>query len=341
MKAAPYRAERGTSSGCNILKLFLFLGFLVGGGVAVYLLVPFGDIFKKPSSNASGPSTSTTPSPTPALTTSPTEFEFNQCDNGSPCCNGLEENCNSPVNEVLFGMLHNAHHTDELRSNHDAHFEEALNAGYRGINMDICLCDTSLGSGVQELIFCHGFCGIGNQDIEEVFTKIDTFLDDNPNEVIVFNFEVSVGEPSLVSFWQKIRNIGSIKQRAYKHNGSVEWPTVQTLIDDDRRLLLFHHNGPDCSVPNTPDCPPRILYWFQYVYETDYSFDSVDALEDYDNSCSGTRGVGSTKDFYHINHFVTRCVFKIINCAFLHIFWHAEDHFSFHFFPLKYPRGAK
>lgn len=290
------------------MKLIIFIGFLVGGGIAVYLLVPFGDIFKKPSSSSnddSGPTTTTSAPPSPAPVA---QFEFNQCAEGAPCCNGLEENCDSPVNEVLFGMLHNAHHTEELRSNHDAPFEEALNAGYRGINMDICLCDTFLGSGVQELIFCHGFCGIGEQDIEDVFTKLDTFLDDNPNEVIVFNLEVALNKPSLVAFWQKIKGIGNIKQRSYNHDETAGWPTMQKLIDDDKRLLLFHHNGPDCSVPGTDDCPARIAYWFQYVYETDYSFDSVEAVEDFGNSCAATRGVDSTRDFYHINNFISSLI---------------------------------
>ena len=119
----------------------------------------------------------------------------------------------------------------------------------------------------------------------------------------MFNVQVSVDQPSLIEFWQTIREIGTIKKRSYKHDDSVGWPSLKTLIDNDTRLLLFHHNGPNCSVPNTQGCPARILYWFQYVYETDYDFDGVEAIENYENSCPGTRGVGGNDpplDFFYV-----------------------------------------
>lgn len=169
--------------------------------------------------------------PTKSPTMAPTNFEysFNQCSpNASQCCNGLENLCSYPVNEMLFGMVHNAYSTTVdgfLFPNNEKRFDKALQAGFRGINFDICVC-----SGGFKL--CHGACGVGELDPSQAFTKLATFLKENPNEVVVLTMELNNGV-NLTDFSNQIlNNIDGLSSLLYVHpNVTDPWPTLGTLIE--------------------------------------------------------------------------------------------------------------
>ena len=77
---------------------------------------------------------------------------LNTCDG---CCNGLISNCGLPVNEVTYAMVHNAHSSkDDLFAGYNnlKPLEEALVAGYRGLMLDSCICDGSIGEQVQNFL---------------------------------------------------------------------------------------------------------------------------------------------------------------------------------------------
>jgi hypothetical protein len=126
------------------------------------------------------------------------------------CCNGLTSNCNLPVNEVLFPMVHNAMSSYEdyfVAANNNESLEKALVAGYRGLMLDSCLCDGGLSKymedGAKDLMeeiglidestetedvqktlgFCHTYCDAGVRDPHRVLRNIKKFLDVNRNEV--------------------------------------------------------------------------------------------------------------------------------------------------------------
>ena len=76
---------------------------------------------------------------------------LNACDG---CCNGLQSNCAKPINQVTFPMVHNAHSSKAdyfLAYNNNKNMEEALVAGYRGLMLDSCICDGSIGEYVQQI----------------------------------------------------------------------------------------------------------------------------------------------------------------------------------------------
>lgn len=113
----------------------------------------------------------------------------NSCEN---CCNGLESNCDLPVNQVLFPAVHNAHSSYEngfVAANNNLPLEEALVAGYRGLMLGSCMCEGFLGgyllgeNGGVNLGFCHSSCSAGVRASTEVLNNVKTFLETNPNEV--------------------------------------------------------------------------------------------------------------------------------------------------------------
>mmetsp|Transcript_10448 Transcript_10448/g.11532 ORF Transcript_10448/g.11532 Transcript_10448/m.11532 type:complete len:369 (-) Transcript_10448:208-1314(-) len=224
-------------------------------------------------------------------------YQHMQCPETGDCCNGLQSNCNLRPSEMLWPTVHNAMHDDLLGANNEAPLEDALKAGYRGMLLDVCQCD-----GV--LKFCHGHCDIGNREFDEVWPNINTFLNENPTEVLLINIEISSGSPTPSAIWAKIKTYDGIMKKTYNHSGG-KYPTMKTLLDDNRQLIMFKHNGVDCSSSSNAGCTPRIPEFFNVAVETPYTFENVDAVEDTKNSCKGDRGTGGSKDFYHINNFVT------------------------------------
>lgn len=181
------------------------------------------------------------PTASPSALPSLYRYPFSQCaDDATACCNGLENLCDWPVNEILFGGVHNAQATTDkfLVPNHQRPVDEALEAGYRAINFDVCLCQ-----GVWQL--CHGLCGLGSADPEEIFTQLATFLQENENEVVVLTLELNseAGQTvDLNDFYADILvPIEGFSDLLYFHESPDDpWPTLGTLIENDEvRLFLW------------------------------------------------------------------------------------------------------
>ncbi|GFH55327.1 hypothetical protein CTEN210_11803 [Chaetoceros tenuissimus] len=287
-----------------------FIFFLLVLSATVGVLFGFVDIetlenfFTGGTSNGNtdtgtGNNDDTTPSRPP--------FEYMQCHpfNDAQCCNGLDTNCNLKVDEFMWATVHNANHDHLLVPNHEAPLEQALEAGYRGLMLDVCKCPTS--DTTFEITFCHSLCGVGPRDPTEVFANLNTFLNQNPTEIVMINFEMSVGDPTPQEIWDVLRENTGLRQKTYNHlETEKDWPTLGNLLSDNKQLIVFEHNhDSDCVNPNNPGCNARVEPWFTYAVETEFDFDDVDAVNFYDTSCVFKRGAGGRKEIFQINHFVT------------------------------------
>jgi len=211
---------------------------------------------------------------------------LNTCDG---CCNGLKSNCDLPVSDVTFAMVHNA---QSSRANLFAAYnnlkplEEALIAGYRGLMLDSCICDGSIGekitnyfngegnTGENYLGFCHTSCDAGVRSPVKVLENIKTFLDVNTNEVLILEFEII--DNSLPELFAAIDDSGLDEYIYHSTSTDVEWPTMQSLIDANTRLLLFAHgDGIDSSCTEI-DCPEGIYYTFDHFQQTNWNDDTCD-----------------------------------------------------------------
>jgi len=300
--------DRGSSSCCSCTKFIVFLVFLGASVGAIFGFVELEQIENfftgGSSSEGSGGGDSsggdgTTDDPAPA-------FSFMQCPETFPetgdCCNGLESNCNLRVNEVFFATVHNANHDDILVPNNEAPLEGALEAGYRGLMLDVCKCPNA-ATNTMEITFCHSVCGIGPRDPTEVFANINTFLTDNPSEVIIINFEMSSGDATPEEMWEVMKTNDGFRQKTYNHAGG-NWPTMSELLADGKQLVLFEHNHNfNCLDPTNTGCSPRIESFFDYAVETTWEFSNVGEINNYEVSCAEDRGQNGLKDFYGVNHF--------------------------------------
>lgn len=222
-------------------------------------------------------------------------------------CNGHANLCDKRANEVVYATLHNANNAlldgAWFLPNHKLDLKKALNAGYRGLNMDFGEC-------FGRLTLLHITCLLKTKaPFSEVMTEILDFVNENPREVVILPTEISPGNffldtPTLEDIDQAFQSVPGFKEKLYDHPGPGQpWPTLQELIDMDKRILFFFYNAIDCT--KGLDCPVGFHPWFDYAAETRFSFPFSWSLNDKERSCEITRGLSGTRDFFGVNAFVT------------------------------------
>ena len=234
---------------------------------------------------------------------------FNQCVNPSePCCNGLANLCDIPVNEILFGLVHNSMSSPDagflLFANHlNDPYVDALDAGYRGLSLDLCHCNGNF-------VFCHGGdavgCGIGRRDPVTTFGELNDWLAQHPTELVVIYLEINEAADESIN----LINVETILEavpnqfvdKLYQHTTGEDWPLMQELLDNGKQVILFYINGPNGNGVH----PPGIHYFFDVAMETEFSYATVDELRtDIQNGCPIDRGERSTREWLMMNDFVT------------------------------------
>lgn len=234
----------------------------------------------------------------------PPTYQFMQCTNATKCCNGLTSNCDLKVTDIMFAGIHNGQAAAQtgyrLAPNQLYSLESALDYGYRAINMDMGICD-------GELKLVHGFCKLGTRDPFEVFSNISNWLNNNPTEVLLIpteiNDEAGGGDVKLSDIYEVFSSIEGFTDKLYSKGSDPKWPTMQELIESNRRVMFLTYNGQNCYDSGVV-CPPGIMDYFRYATETEYSFSSVDEISNVSKSCYRTRG-RPLAPFFGINMFVT------------------------------------
>jgi len=236
----------------------------------------------------------------------PPKYNFNQCQDQSNCCNGLENICDVPANEILYAGVHNAQSTVQdgffIVPNHQYDMIAALDYGYRVLNVDMAVCADG------ELALVHGACKLGTIDPTTFFTRVKEWLDNNPSEVVLIPIQIdnSAGGGEVVDLgriYNLLNRIDGFTNRMYMRQGVGgvlrPWPTLRDLITSDKRILVFHYNGEFCS---TSKCPPGLDDWFNYAAETKFEFSTEEEFQDKAEACAITRGRPNAP-FYALNVF--------------------------------------
>jgi hypothetical protein len=119
-----------------------------------------------------------------------------------------------------------------------------------------------------ELHFCHTSCELfDGGTVSAYLTKVKTFLDQNPHEVITFLFTNPEGV-SVLTVWQPIFEQVGLMPYVYvpphvpmKYD---EWPTLGAMIDTGKRVVVFMD-----ADANTTEVD-FILDEFSMIWETPY-----------------------------------------------------------------------
>lgn len=136
--------------------------------------------------------------------------------------------------------------------------------------------------------FCHTSCDAGVRDPAVVLGNVKTFLDVNPNEVLMIDFEVNDG--SLEELYSAIEDSG-LNEYAYADRMD-DWPTMQQLIDANKRLLIFAHGDGINESCTTGSCPDGIFYKFDHFTQTNWN----------DETCDIKGNDPEVLDFFLMNH---------------------------------------
>ena len=198
-------------------------------------------------------------------------------------CNGSLNLCSKQYNEVAYLTTHNAFNSDEdglSFPNQTYNIASQLNDGVRGLMIDVY---DHFGTPTAY----HSTFLLGTIPLSDIFNDIKTFLDNNSNEIVTIILECYVTANDI----EDEINQSGLSNYLYTHNST--WPTLQSMIDNDNRLVIFSDVDDGNSSQN----------WYHYIWdyavETHYSVGTIN-----DFTCDFNRG-DPVNDLFIFNHFVT------------------------------------
>jgi hypothetical protein len=143
------------------------------------------------------------------------------------------------------------------------------------------------------MYLCHTFCELGATPLADSLKDIHDFLVLHPGQVVVV---VNQDYVTPADFVQAVGGAG-LDRYVFTPPSGARWPTLRSMIDDDRRLVILGENHAGAAP------------WYQLAYrrllqETPFSFSRPGQLADTAASCQDNRGPAGAPLFL-INNWVT------------------------------------
>jgi len=219
-----------------------------------------------------------------------------------PTCNGSEALCNRTYDRAVTPTAHNAmsNADDGWSAPNQSHgLAKQLADGIRGFMLDVHYFDTETGHNeaeriasattVDQVYLCHTLCALGKRRALEGLCDIVKFLDEHPTEVLSIIFETRVADADLVDTLKA----AGLDEYAYTHAPGTPWPTLRSLIDSGKRLVVFVETGGG---------EPAWLHpaFTGNIRDTPYSFEQASEF-----TCKLNRGAEGDPLFL-INHWLGR-----------------------------------
>ncbi|KAA1467265.1 PLC-like phosphodiesterase [Dentipellis sp. KUC8613] len=211
-------------------------------------------------------------------------------------CNGHAELCDRSYGNVTFVGAHDsfAFSSDPLALARD---QEVSVPDQLSLGVRLLQAQAHENNGV--IHFCHTSCALfDGGTVEAYLENVATFLNNNPNEVLTLLFTNPEGL-SLPDVWAPAFQQSGVADFAYVPPHvpmkQSEWPTLGSLIDSGKRVVVFLDAGAD----GTDGSVDYILPEFEMIWETPFSITNASF------PCSVDRIAGplSTEDhMYMINH---------------------------------------
>ncbi|MFW0794316.1 hypothetical protein AAFP30_10935 [Gordonia sp. CPCC 205515] len=142
---------------------------------------------------------------------------------------------------------------------------------------------------------CHELCELGSTEWLPLMKQVNQWLDDHPREVVTFFVQDIVRPPDV----DKLLHDAGMYDKIYTPQLAHPWPTLQQMIDSNRRVVWLHENiGGGTQYP-------WLLDGHIWVQDTPYTFRSAA-----DFSCAHLRGV-STAPIFLVNHWLSNFTARI------------------------------
>ncbi|KAF4121338.1 PI-PLC X domain-containing protein [Geosmithia morbida] len=184
-------------------------------------------------------------------------------------CNNSPSLCSKKYNEVTYLGAHNSYALRDDSTGNSIAGNQYLNAT-KALDAGLRLLQVQTHEGNATLELCHTSCSLLDAGpLTDWLADINTWLGANPNEVVTLL--MVNGDSAPASTFASALESSGISEHAYSASvdgPSSSWPTLQTMIDDDKRVVTFVTNVDYSSQT------PTILPEFDYVFET--AFDVTD-----------------------------------------------------------------
>ena len=201
-------------------------------------------------------------------------------------CNGSNLLCNKSYNEVAYLTTHNAFNSTEdgfNLPNQNLNITSQLNAGVRGLMLDVY--DVNGTPTVY-----HGISSLGSKPLLSILEEIQDFLEANDKEIVTIILESYTSANAI----ENVLYLAGLSNYLYTQDSSASlWPTLQTMINDNTRLVVFS------DIDDAVSGQEWYHYVWDYAVETNYSANSIN-----DFNCDFNRG-DSLNDLFILNHFIT------------------------------------
>jgi hypothetical protein len=142
-------------------------------------------------------------------------------------------------------------------------------------------------TGAKTVYFCHLYCELGATPAMETFRKIDGYLAENPNEVLLLLIE----DHAEASDVRELLRRSGLAAHAYAYTRGQPLPTLREMIESRHNVLVMAENS-------------GIGPWYQPAFEgllqdTPFRFESAS-----DFTCAGGRGPTSNT-LLLLNHWLS------------------------------------
>ncbi|PFH58805.1 hypothetical protein XA68_13197 [Ophiocordyceps unilateralis] len=199
---------------------------------------------------------------------------------GSGVCNNSPSLCSRPYNKMTHLGAHDSSFLRDKSTNNSPAGNQfknatlALDAGLRLLQTQLHKVES--GQTPQErLRLCHSSCGILDAGpLERWLAAVTDWMSRNPNDVVTLLLVNSDRVPA--------QDIGAaferagLAQLAYKPppaaNTQSTWPTLQTMISQGTRVVVFVTN-----MPTAPDVP-YLIPEFEHIFETAFEITQLDGF---------------------------------------------------------------
>ncbi|KAJ0158091.1 putative secreted protein [Colletotrichum tanaceti] len=189
-------------------------------------------------------------------------------------CNNSPSLCGRKYNNITHmgahdsAFLRDASTQNSIAGNQYHNATVALNSGLRLLQAQVHLVNGTSGNVLQ---LCHTTCSLLDAGtLEKWLSAVKDWMDKHTNEVVTILLVNS--DNQAASAFGKVFESSGIAKYGYKPSSSSatsNWPTLQTMIDADTRLVTF-------VASITADANyPYLLPEFSYVFETDYEVTSA------------------------------------------------------------------
>ncbi len=203
-------------------------------------------------------------------------------------CNGSIDLCQKKYNEVAYLTTHNSFNSVDngfSLPNQNLNILTQLNEGVRALMLDVY-------DDKNNPMTYHGYKILGSKPFTDFLKTIKTFLDNNPKEVITVILECYTSANAI----EKLINETGLSNYLYTHILNTDWPNLQSMINDNKRLIIF----------SDKDDATQTQGWYHYIWkyavETGYSAKSINDL-----NCNFNRG-NASNDLFILNHFITSSI---------------------------------